>query len=95
MNPLTQSELDVALSDLEGWTVSDNKLTKVFEFKDFRDAITFLVRLAFDVEEMNHHPEVENVYNRIRFSLCSHDAGSQVTEKDIKLAKQIESLHRA
>lgn len=92
MNALTETELEMALSDLEGWEVKNSKLTKLFEFASFRDAMTFLMRLAFEVEEMNHHPEIENVYNKVRISLTTHDAGSEVTEKDIKLALQIENL---
>ena len=92
MNALTETELEMALSDLEGWEVEDDKLTKLLTFPSFRDAMTFLMRLAFEVEEMNHHPEIENVYNKVRFSLTTHDAGGKVTEKDVKLARQIEKL---
>ncbi|MFP4069226.1 MAG: 4a-hydroxytetrahydrobiopterin dehydratase [Verrucomicrobiota bacterium] len=93
MNALSETELETALSGLEGWSVKDDKLTKRFEFDSFRDATCFLMRLAFEVEEMNHHPEIENIYNQVRFSLCTHDAGGKVTEKDVKMAKQIEDLH--
>lgn len=92
MNALTETELEMALSDLEGWEIDNNKLTKLFNFDSFRDAMTFLMRLAFEVEEMNHHPEIENVYNKVRFSLTTHDAGSKVTKKDVKLARVIEKL---
>ena len=95
MNPLSQTELDAALSELQGWHVDNDQLVKLFEFNSFRDAMSFLMRLAFDVEDMNHHPEIENVYNRVRFSLCTHDAGSKITEKDIKLAERIEDLINA
>jgi len=92
MNALTKTELDAALSDLDGWTVEDDRLKKLFEFDSFRDAMSFLMRLAFEIEDMNHHPEIENVYNRVRFTLCTHDAGNKVTEKDVKLAQRIEAL---
>lgn len=92
MNALTETELEMALSDLEGWSVENDKLTKLFTFAGFREAMTFLMRLAFEVEEMNHHPEIENVYNKVRFSLTTHDAGSKVTKKDVKLARMIEKL---
>lgn len=92
MNALTETELEMALSDLEGWKIDNDKLTKLVTFPSFRDAMALLMRLAFEVEEMNHHPEIENVYNKIRFSLTTHDAGSKVTEKDVKLARMIEKL---
>jgi len=92
MNPLTETELEMALSDLKGWEVENDKLNKLFEFESFREAMAFLMRLAFEVEDMNHHPEIENVYNKIRFSLTTHEAGGKITKKDIKLARLIESL---
>lgn len=94
MHPLTETELKMALSNLAGWEVKNDRLTKLVEFTNYRDAMTFLMRLAFEVEEMNHHPEIESVYNKIRFSLTTHEAGSKVTKKDIKLARQIEELRR-
>lgn len=92
MHALTESELEIALSDLDGWVVENDKLTKLFTFDNFREAMTFLIRLAFEVEEMNHHPEIESVYNKVRFCLTSHDAGNKVTKKDVKLAHKIEQL---
>ena len=92
MNPLTQTELDTALGDLPDWESDNDKLVKRFKFKSFRDSVSFLVRAAFEAEEMNHHPEIENVYNQVRIRLCTHDAGSKITEKDVKLAKRIEAV---
>ena len=89
---MTKSEIEAAISDLEGWESKDDKLTKLFKFKNFREAMVFLMRIAFEAEEMNHHPEIENVYNKVRISLTTHDADSKVTEKDLKLARRIETL---
>ncbi|MEO0560226.1 MAG: 4a-hydroxytetrahydrobiopterin dehydratase, partial [Bacteroidota bacterium] len=33
-----------------------------------------------------------NVYNRVRLVLTTHDAGNQVTELDLELAKRINAL---
>lgn len=92
MQPLSNAELASALSELDGWTLKGDKLTKLFKFKDFRQAIAFIVRLAFEAEALNHHPEIENVYNRVRIQLTTHDAGNKVTEKDVELARRIETL---
>ena len=67
MHPLSPTELEAALSELQGWQLEKDQLVKVVEFASFRDAISFLMRLAFDVEDMNHHPEIENLFNRVRF----------------------------
>ena len=92
MNVLTQSELEVVLKELDGWELKDDKLTKRFKFKNFRDAMAFLMRLAFEAEALNHHPEIENVYNGVCLSLTTHDADNQITALDVELARQINKL---
>lgn len=90
--PLSDDQIADELSGLSGWIHENNKLTKEFEFDNFRDAMAFINRIAFEAEEQVHHPEIFNVYNTVNISLSTHDAGGKVTEKDIKLAKTIESL---
>ena len=81
-----------ALADLDGWTHEDDKLQKTFEFSDFRAAISFIVRLSFFAEELNHHPNLQNVYNKVTVSLNTHDVGGKVTEMDMELARAIEGF---
>ena len=92
-NKPTQSELDLLLKDLPNWKHEHDALTKSFNFKSFRDAFCFLTRVAFEAEEMNHHPEIHNVYNKVQITLRTHDAGNIVTEKDLMLANKIEHLN--
>lgn len=74
------------------WREENNKLTKTFTFKDFTEAFGFMSKVAIVSEKMNHHPNWSNVYNRVSFELCTHDAGNVVTEKDRKLAAAIDAL---
>jgi len=74
------------------WITKDNKLEKEFVFKDFIDAFAFLTKVAFAAEKQNHHPEIFNVYNKVKISLQTHDAGNVVTEKDYTLAKTIDAF---
>ena len=87
--PLTDAALDVLRADLDGWRVASTGLSQTFRFADFRTAIAFLVRLAFEAEAMNHHPELENVYDRVTVRLRTHDAGDRVTALDADLARRI------
>lgn len=74
------------------WTEENNKLVKTFTFKDFTQAFGFMCKVAITAEKMNHHPNWSNVYNRVSFELCTHDAGNVVTDKDRKLAAAIDAL---
>lgn len=91
--PLSNDEIDQALAGLSGWSHEDDKLKKEFSFDNFRDAIAFITRISFEAEEQVHHPELFNVYNTVNIALSTHDAGGKVTQKDLKLAKSIESLY--
>ena len=74
------------------WKEGNNSLKKTFTFKNFSQAFAFMTRVALIAEKMNHHPEWRNVYNTVEISLSTHDAGNIVTEKDKKLAEQIDLL---
>lgn len=74
------------------WKEEDNQLKKIFRFKDFSEAFAFMTRVAFLAEKMNHHPSWKNTYNTVEISLNTHDAGNTVTDKDRKLAKEIDKL---
>jgi 4a-hydroxytetrahydrobiopterin dehydratase len=91
--PLSGEEINKALSDLDGWSHEEDKLKKEFSFDNFRDAMAFITRIAFEAEEQVHHPEIFNVYNTVNIALSTHDAGGKVTDKDLKLANSIESLY--
>ena len=75
------------------WQEENNQLKKVFEFKNFVEAFTFMTKVAFVAEKMNHHPNWTNVWNKVEICLCTHDAGNIVTEKDKKLAKAIDEIY--
>lgn len=91
--PLSDEKISKELANLPGWEHEDDKLNKEFSFDNFRDALSFITRIGFEAEEQVHHPEIFNVYNTVKISLSTHDAGGKVTAKDIKLAKTIESLY--
>lgn len=74
------------------WTEENSQLTQTFTFRDFREAMAFMVRVAFIADSMDHHPEWSNVYNKVTIRLCTHDAGNKITEKDRNLAKEIDKL---
>jgi 4a-hydroxytetrahydrobiopterin dehydratase len=78
-----------------GWVLSDNgaAISKIFKFRSFRDAIAWMMRAGFEAEQLNHHPEWSNVYNRVDVRLTTHDTGS-LTKKDIDLAQRMERVTR-
>ncbi len=74
------------------WNEENNRLVKTFKFRDFKEAFGFMTKVALIAEKMDHHPNWSNVYNSVTIELSTHDAGNVVTEKDRKLAKEIDKL---
>ena len=74
------------------WQEQNNQLVREFQFQDFIAAFAFLTQVAILAEKHNHHPEIFNVYNKVKLCLSTHDAGNIVTEKDRTLAAAIDRL---
>lgn len=92
MKPLSIAEIEDQLKALDGWQFEEDRIGKTLEFADFKEALSFMVRVGFEAEAQGHHPEWYNVYKTVAIQLSTHDAGGKVTEKDIKLAKAIEDI---
>ncbi len=79
---------DAALTRLSGWSKGEgarDAIHKSFKFKDFNAAFGFMTRVAMRADQLDHHPEWFDVYNRVDVTLATHDADG-VTELDVTLA---------
>lgn len=90
---LSQDETSALLANLSHWTLSADEKTinADFKFKDFEQAFAFMTRVAVVAEELDHHPDWSNSYNRVSITLTTHSAQG-LTELDAALARRIEGL---
>jgi 4a-hydroxytetrahydrobiopterin dehydratase len=88
---LSDSEIDRALGELEGWRREGNALTKRFTFQRFADGIAFVQRVAAIADQLDHHPDIDIRYTKVGLSLSTHDAGG-ITAQDVRLAAQVEAV---
>ena len=91
MKKLTEIEIKNKIESLQDWDFYENALHTDFEFDNFKDCMSAMNRIAFECEALGHHPDWSNVYNVLKISITTHDAGG-VTEKDFKLAKAIDFI---
>jgi 4a-hydroxytetrahydrobiopterin dehydratase len=89
MKKYDKEEVAPLLLNLNNWLFNSDGIEKKFQFKNFTEALGFIVKVGIVSEKMNHHPELFNVYNKVNIRLATHDAGG-VTDKDIKLASEID-----
>jgi 4a-hydroxytetrahydrobiopterin dehydratase len=82
-----------ALSQLQGWAAVSEKdaIGKTFKFADFNAAFGFMTRVALKADQLDHHPEWFNVYNRVEVVLTTHDADG-VSELDLTMARFMDSI---
>jgi 4a-hydroxytetrahydrobiopterin dehydratase len=84
-------EVEEALKALPGWAVDEGKLKKEFKFGSFAEAIGWMVAVAIYADQIDHHPEWFNVYNRVKVALVTHDMGALST-LDLALAGRMQTL---
>lgn len=88
---LSEAELSSVLEDLPGWQLIDGKLKHEWTFSNFSEAFGFMSRVALLAEQMDHHPEWSNVYNRVSIELISHDVNG-ISQRDVLMAQSISQL---
>lgn len=91
MTNLTPAEAEARLKELKGWTLAGDAIRKQYTFGSFREAVSFIVRLAFDAEEADHHPDILISYKRVTLTWSTHSAGG-LTEKDFAGAKSADRI---
>lgn len=87
----TTQEIELFLNANPDWSLKNNKLHREYVFSNFVQAFGFMTEVALFAEKTNHHPEWFNVYKTVDIDLTTHEAGG-VTERDFKLAKQMEGI---
>jgi len=88
---LTAAEVEARLLPLASWAVRDGQLHRELVFGSFDQAFGFMTAVALIAQRLDHHPAFHNVYNRVRLSLWTHDAGG-LTALDFALAEAAERL---
>ncbi len=91
MKVLSKEEIDKDLSELEGWELGDGYIHKEFNTKNWKTTIFVVNTIAGLAEAHWHHPDLEVSFKKVRVKLTTHEAGG-ITERDIKLAKEIEAF---
>lgn len=83
---LPQEQVDEALKGLPDWRYSGGGLVTVFKTPTAAAALELIAAVGRLAEEQNHHPDLDWRYNRVFIRYTSHDAGGQVTGRDVTAA---------
>lgn len=78
--PLSQKEIEDRLRELPGWSVEDDRLTRVYRLGDHFAATALVVHVAQIQQELDHHSDLTLGYNTVSLSVNTHSAGGALTE---------------
>ena len=87
MPVLTTKEILLRLKTVPNWSKRAKKIHRTFEFVGFLESIAFVNRIAKRAQKLNHHPDIDIRFNKVKLQFTTHDAGG-LTEKDFVLARQ-------
>ena len=88
---IEKSQLDSFTEKNPSWIIDNKTIKKEFKFDNFIDAFGFMSKVALLSEKMDHHPDWQNTYNKVKIILTTHDKGG-ITTNDTKLAESIDKL---
>mgnify|MGYP001196118057 CR=1 FL=1 len=88
---IEKKQLDFFIKNNPSWMADNKTIKKEFIFDNFVDAFGFISKVALISEKMDHHPNWQNIYNKVKIELTTHDKGG-LTINDINLAKAIDKL---
>lgn len=78
---LSDDQINARLPKLQGWSRQGDALTRTFAFRTYPDAVAFVVRVAFEAEANDHHPDVAWSYRKVTLNWSTHSDGG-ITDKD-------------
>lgn len=73
------------------WVIENNKLVRQFKFKDFQETFMFMEKIAVLAEELRHHPQWTNTYNKLEIMLWTHEING-LSNLDFEMAKEINQI---
>ena len=88
---IDESQLTYFIKKNPSWTICNKAIKKEFTFNNFVEAFGFISKVALLSEKIDHHPNWQNTYNKVKIELTTHDKGG-ITTNDLKLAESIDKL---
>lgn len=89
MRIMSEDEVWERLSALPRWARAGTAIERTYTFDSFAGAMSFVDRVARLAEEVDHHPDIDIRYDRVRLALSTHSAGG-LTSRDFDLAARID-----
>ena len=74
------------------WKIVEDKLTKIYNFKNYTEVIGFTKKAFEVIDKHNHHPEIIVNYSKVEVSVNNHEE-KNISDKCYLLAKDIDFIN--
>ena len=88
---LSPEDVTAALNDLPLWSGGTDGIERTIRLPSFRAAVEAIGTIADVAEEMDHHPDIDLRWTKVRVAVVTHSAGG-LTELDLALARRVDAL---
>ena len=88
---LPLSSINERMSKLRNWALDGNSITKDKIFRNFKESLEFVNKVAEIAEKHNHHPAILINYSEVRLTLTTHSVKG-LTLMDFDVAEAIDKL---
>ena len=90
MARLSDQEIDEELEKCDGWRREGDAIAKDFDRGDFAGSVDFVNAIAPSAEDMNHHPDLEISWSKVKVTITTHSQGG-LTSNDFELARKVDA----
>jgi 4a-hydroxytetrahydrobiopterin dehydratase len=88
---LSPDDVTAALSELPLWSGGADGIERTLELPSFRAAVEAISMIADVAEELDHHPDMDLRWTKVRVAVVTHSAGG-LTGLDLELARRVDVL---
>jgi 4a-hydroxytetrahydrobiopterin dehydratase len=91
--PLNKEEVTFYAKDVPEWRVSDDlkNISRDLKFKDFKEAMVYVNKIADLAEKEGHHPDFFVSYNKVHIELTTHEMKG-LSVNDFIVAAKIDKI---
>ncbi|MFE3198412.1 4a-hydroxytetrahydrobiopterin dehydratase [Embleya sp. NPDC059237] len=91
LTPLADDRIAELLAELPGWQRVGDAIERTYT-QAYHETLHLAMYVGAKAREIGHHPDIHITWQRIRFSVTTHDAGNRLTERDFELARWIDAI---
>jgi 4a-hydroxytetrahydrobiopterin dehydratase len=88
---LNPEAIQTLLMEIPEWKLEGDTISRTIEFPSFLEAVDAVNKIAREAEAIDHHPDIDIRWRKVRLALSTHSAGG-LTTLDFQLAKKLDQL---